>query len=104
SRRRHTRCYRDWSSDVCSSDLREADPAAVKGTLARMRALRHAAQPQGIKTFGSTFKNPDDPRAEGRSAGLLLAEAGCGGLAVGRSEERRVGKDGRLGEWAYDVR
>src|SRR6266542_6542632 len=23
SRRRHTRCYRDWSSDVCSSDLRE---------------------------------------------------------------------------------
>ena len=48
-----------------------------------MRALRHAAQPQGIKTFGSTFKNPDDPRAEGRSAGLLLAEAGCGGLAVG---------------------
>src|SRR6266542_5756494 len=26
SRRRHTRCYRDWSSDVCSSDL--ADPLA----------------------------------------------------------------------------
>src|SRR5207245_5807766 len=24
SRRRHTRCYRDWSSDVCSSDLAEA--------------------------------------------------------------------------------
>src|SRR6266852_8274255 len=23
SRRRHTRCYRDWSSDVCSSDLPE---------------------------------------------------------------------------------
>src|SRR5207245_4239138 len=23
SRRRHTRCYRDWSSDVCSSDLLE---------------------------------------------------------------------------------
>src|SRR5208282_6677208 len=28
SRRRHTRCYRDWSSDVCSSDLERApDPA-----------------------------------------------------------------------------
>src|SRR5947199_9839444 len=28
SRRRHTRCLSDWSSDVCSSDLRyiEADP------------------------------------------------------------------------------
>src|SRR5690554_7770576 len=24
SRRRHTRCGRDWSSDVCSSDLRDA--------------------------------------------------------------------------------
>jgi UDP-N-acetylmuramate dehydrogenase len=48
-----------------------------------MRALRHEAQPQAIKTFGSTFKNPDDPRSEGRSAGLLLAEAGCNGLTVG---------------------
>src|SRR5205809_5647416 len=30
SRRRHTRCSRDWSSDVCSSDLNawEYDPAA----------------------------------------------------------------------------
>src|SRR5207245_6695941 len=27
SRRRHTRCYRDWSSDVCSSDL-ASDKAA----------------------------------------------------------------------------
>jgi UDP-N-acetylmuramate dehydrogenase len=48
-----------------------------------MRAARREAQPSGIKTFGSTFKNPDDPRAEGRSAGVLLDEAGCRGLAVG---------------------
>src|SRR2546422_4102666 len=26
SRRRHTRCSRDWSSDVCSSDLRGYRP------------------------------------------------------------------------------
>ncbi len=63
--------------------LAEADVESVKATLAQMRARRHEAQPQGIKTFGSTFKNPDDPRAQGRSAGLLLAEAGCNGLAVG---------------------
>src|SRR5207245_6154952 len=25
-RRRHTRCYRDWSSDVCSSDLEKPGP------------------------------------------------------------------------------
>jgi UDP-N-acetylenolpyruvoylglucosamine reductase len=63
--------------------LASAEPAAVATTLARMRTRRHEAQPQGIKTFGSTFKNPDDPRAQGRSAGLLLADAGCGGLTVG---------------------
>ena len=63
--------------------LTPAEPEDVKATLAGMRASRRAAQPSGIKTFGSTFKNPDDPRAEGRSAGVLLDEAGCRGLAVG---------------------
>jgi UDP-N-acetylenolpyruvoylglucosamine reductase len=63
--------------------LTPADPGAVKATLAEMRAARKAAQPSGVKTFGSTFKNPDDPRAEGRSAGVLLDEAGCRGLQVG---------------------
>ena len=63
--------------------LTPAEPESVKGTLAEMRTARRAAQPSGIKTFGSTFKNPDDPRAEGRSAGILLDEAGCRGLTVG---------------------
>jgi UDP-N-acetylenolpyruvoylglucosamine reductase len=63
--------------------LAKADPDAVKATLEEMRRRRHEAQPQGIKTFGSTFKNPNDPRAEGRSAGLLLSEAGCNGLQIG---------------------
>jgi len=63
--------------------LERADPASVKATLEEMRRRRHEAQPRGIRTFGSTFKNPDDPRAQGRSAGMLLAEAGCNGLAVG---------------------
>ncbi len=63
--------------------LAKADPDAVKATLEEMRRRRHDAQPQGIKTFGSTFKNPEDPRAEGRSAGLLLSDAGCNGLQLG---------------------
>jgi len=63
--------------------LSPAEPAAVRATLDEMRRRRHEAQPQGIKTFGSTFKNPYDPRAEGRSAGLLLSEAGCNGLTIG---------------------
>jgi UDP-N-acetylenolpyruvoylglucosamine reductase len=70
-----------WASFALSAD----DPVAVKARLAELRARRHEAQPQGIKTFGSTFKNPasSDPGAGGRTAGLLLAEAGCNGLAVG---------------------
>jgi UDP-N-acetylmuramate dehydrogenase len=63
--------------------LRRADPASVRATLQDMRRRRHEAQPQGIRTFGSTFKNPTDPRAGGRSAGELLALAGCAGVAVG---------------------
>jgi UDP-N-acetylenolpyruvoylglucosamine reductase len=63
--------------------LERSDPEAVKATLGEMRRRRHEAQPQGIRTFGSTFKNPEDPRAQGRSAGMLLAEAGCGGLTIG---------------------
>ena len=63
--------------------LAPAEPAVVSATLADMRARRHEAQPQGIKTFGSTFKNPEDPGAQGLSAGMLLAEAGCAGLTVG---------------------
>jgi UDP-N-acetylenolpyruvoylglucosamine reductase len=63
--------------------LAPADPAAVRATLAEMRARRHEAQPQGIRTFGSTFKNPVDPRADGRSAGMLLYQAGCNGVSRG---------------------
>ena len=63
--------------------LADAEPAAVKAILAEMREQRREAQPSGIKTFGSTFKNPDDARAEGRTAGQLLEAAGCQGLTVG---------------------
>jgi UDP-N-acetylmuramate dehydrogenase len=66
-----------------SFSLAEADPAEVKETMAGMRKRRREAQPSGIKTFGSTFVNPDDPRAEGRSAGQLLDAAGCRGLRRG---------------------
>jgi UDP-N-acetylmuramate dehydrogenase len=63
--------------------LRPSDELDVKATLAELRERRKQAQPAGIKTFGSTFKNPDDPCAEGRTAGQLLDAAGCRGLRVG---------------------
>jgi UDP-N-acetylmuramate dehydrogenase len=63
--------------------LRSDDPGAIRARLNEMRSKRRDAQPSGIKTFGSTFKNPDDAKAEGRSAGQLLEAAGCRGLERG---------------------
>lgn len=63
--------------------LEPADQLQVKARLAELRERRKQAQPAGIKTFGSTFKNPTDARAGGRTAGQLLEAAGCRGLRVG---------------------
>jgi UDP-N-acetylenolpyruvoylglucosamine reductase len=67
-----------------SFGLVEGEVEKIKGTMAEMRGKRREAQPSGIKTFGSTFKNPaEDVRADGRTAGQLLDAAGCRGLQVG---------------------
>jgi UDP-N-acetylmuramate dehydrogenase len=65
--------------------LRPSDPALVRIRLAELRGLRKEAQPSGIRTFGSTFKNPtpEDAGAGGRTAGQLLDAAGCRALRVG---------------------
>ena len=80
--------------------LRPGDPAAIRATLATMRERRREAQPSGIKTFGSTFKNPEDERAEGRSAGQLLEAAGCRGLSHGgaRFSEKHANFVENMGE------
>jgi UDP-N-acetylenolpyruvoylglucosamine reductase len=80
--------------------LTPADPDEIRATLASMRGRRKEAQPAGIKTFGSTFKNPEDERAEGRSAGQLLEAAGCRGLRHGgaRFSEKHANFVENLGE------
>src|SRR2546429_9864202 len=54
SRRRHTRCSRDWSSDVCSSDLFHAEGSTEAEQWVRLRAEKilegHVSQVvQGIR-------------------------------------------------------
>ena len=74
-----------------SFQLEEGEVSEIKATLAEMRGKRREAQPSGIKTFGSTFKNPaDDEKAEGRTAGRLLEAAGCRGLQVGGAKFSEV--------------
>src|SRR4030042_600248 len=63
SRRRHTRCSRDWSSDVCSSDL------LAKLDLDKMLEVYHALRGRKMcGTFGSAkgvpLKPPKDPDAK----------------------------------------
>jgi UDP-N-acetylmuramate dehydrogenase len=58
--------------------LAPASPEAIRATIQSMRERRHAAQPKGIRTFGSTFKNPP-----GQTAGMLLEAAGASALEVG---------------------
>jgi UDP-N-acetylenolpyruvoylglucosamine reductase len=73
----------DEAVALASFRLEPGDATAIKATMAAMRERRHEAQPSGIKTFGSTFKNPEDERAGGRTAGQLLEAAGCRGMEVG---------------------
>src|SRR5699024_12010090 len=80
SRRRHTRSKRDWSSDVCSSDLR------VAGMIRLVIADDHPVVRAGLRAM---FQAEDDID--------VVAEVSTGPDA--RSEERRVGKEGRCG-WA----
>src|SRR2546429_3466693 len=57
SRRRHTRCSRDWSSDVCSSDLFIGNDWKKKGLDCLLQALAHLkGLPLRLVVVGS-----DDP-------------------------------------------
>src|SRR6266704_4411854 len=50
SRRRHTRSKRDWSSDVCSSDLSRAPRRSSKARRGiSRRATRSAPSPRGAR-------------------------------------------------------
>ena len=70
---------------TASFRLTPGDSGEIKAELARMRGARREAQPSGVKTFGSTFTNPDPdaPGVEGRTAGQLLEAADCRGLECG---------------------
>src|SRR3712207_7207944 len=86
SRRRHTRYWRDWSSDVCSSDLQaQWNGVAILSRVGLDDVVTGVAGAPGFP----------DPEAR-------AVAATCGGIRIhavyvpnGRSEERRVGKECR---------
>src|SRR3712207_7044488 len=86
SRRRHTRYWRDWSSDVCSSDL-EPDKRRQIALMPRKKAV-DASQVLGLLHARGALEGVDVALIAGKSE----AEAA---RALRRSEERRVGKECR---------
>lgn len=75
---RHTAVRPDEVVAAVGFALSPGDPASIDAALKAHRRHRRATQPQGVRTFGSVFTNP-----EGESAGRLLEAVGCKGLAVG---------------------
>src|SRR5207248_6190236 len=90
SRRRHTRSYGDWSSDVCSSDLYSVDVLSTPEP-AKIEEL-------DPKVYGVIVEDEGGARR-----GLLLPDLqGIETVSqqveiAARSEERRVGKECREG-------
>src|SRR5699024_11894462 len=80
SRRRHTRSKRDWSSDVCSSDLSFRNLYCI--LIDRM----------------NNDKQSHLPHVHEKELELFYVHAGTGQYMV-RSEERRVGKECRSRWW-----
>src|SRR5699024_11692126 len=95
--RRHTRSKRDWSSDVCSSDL-------VGGVFLKQLAesIIKDAYDSGASDIHITFEKTGGSvrkRVRGKMAAVRMLETDMLKRLINylkfRSEERRVGKEGR---------
>src|SRR5207249_9221479 len=89
SRRRHTRSKRDWSSDVCSSDLGEfLEAGLVRGKLPRLYGAQAAGCAPIVRLVerGGDVLEPEVPQTICRSLAIGSPADGV------RSGERRVGK------------
>src|SRR5690349_24117657 len=91
SRRRHTSSLRYWSSDVCSSDL--------AGAHLRGRRALHAAAPHRPRRLGRAWRGARTALRTGPPGALRCKGSSSSRRALrrwsSRSEERRVGKEGR---------
>src|SRR5205814_5201678 len=92
SRRRHTRCLSDWSSDVCSSDLH------LRGRLAGIEMISYTTGPLLGNAEAGIVASLFSVRTSIISGGVLcIAGTGLLAMVLPRSEERRVGNEG--GSW-----
>src|SRR5206468_8202299 len=93
-----TRSDRDWSSDVCSSDLFIEEQIAKRAAAADAASTEKLAAAAFATEKAAVAGKPPDQRPKldsGVIAALGVAAAGIGGMIGGvvRSEERRVGEE-----------
>src|SRR5205809_7053369 len=102
SRRRHTRCSRDWSSDVCSSDLVDGEIHDVAVRVARVEGVEAAPADDAATVLGDDHRMPRAARLQPVSPLLRRAQLGLEGgepvldaLVVDLADRRRVSLGGR---------
>src|SRR5690606_40997663 len=95
SRRRHTRFSRDWSSDVCSSDLDIIEP------FADYAFNKSHSYGYGFVAYQTAYLKANYP-VEYLACLLTSVKTNLDKAAVylNRSEERRVGKESRS-QWEH---
>src|SRR5439155_12780775 len=94
SRRRHTRWPRDWSSDVCSSDLSPALLRARGGASFRDRRVWHSAEDVQFAAIVAERKVAGLARVprEGSRPGALANAVNGGRTQIGRASCRERGE------------
>src|SRR5690606_40225018 len=99
--RRHTRFSRDWSSDVCSSDLFLGLNGAGKTTI--IRILLGMIKPTSGEVYIKGKKLTKGGGLWNHIGYIVEVPYAYPGFTVRenlkRSEERRVGKEGRSRRW-----
>src|SRR5207253_4629906 len=95
-RRRHTRWPRDWSSDVCSSDLRspKLSRAAHRVEILPTRTVSATSHRLAMHRCGCIDGAAADPQVTRLPWDQVVPTTALR-ATVERSEERRVGKEGR---------
>src|SRR5690606_40846593 len=96
SRRRHTRFSRDWSSDVCSSDLFVA-AYDLDGNLKWKVQPGEFSSIHGYSSPPVLFEDKVIVNGDHDGNSYLVALDKTTGETLWRSEERRVGKECRSG-------
>src|SRR3712207_7135996 len=91
SRRRHTGEWRDWSSDVCSSDLAALFAERLAGPRTRFAVISFGMRVKVLQPFTGDARRLDRAFGSALRDEMGLSTHAFDAVDDARSEERRVG-------------